>query len=1101
MLTFPVTRMTAVSCIIGQDIHMAGVSFAALGETGAVTAQAANDVAIENGYNEATDDYGLKFEVSGFLSSTTTTIKSHDESKTATGSTISGDTVNIISGGNTKITGSDVVGANDVNLVSGKDILITSAEEKEKQDYEKQVEKSGLLSGGGLGFFIGSEERNDQYQDADTIQRGSTVGSISGNVNIAANKDIHVEASDVIAGKNISLAGENVEITSKDNVYHSDEKHEYKKSGLGVSIGGSAINAVESVSAPVKRMTEVSDSRLKALYAYETAEKIKENGNALKAVASGNFMPTISVSIGSSESKYESHSTVTEARGSTLQAGQDVTIKTKEDLTVKGSDIVGNNVNLEAGKDIHILAAEEKQTLKTDQSSQGSSIGVTFSAGSMVSINGNFYSGKDKENGSETAYKGSNVTVADKLTMKSGQDTDIIGSTVSGNKVNVDVGRNLDIQSLQMKKEYNEESTFIGGGFSVGGGKTSYSAGASRGNMDSNYESVSNQAGIYAGEEGFDITVKENTSLKGGVIDSKATSDKNTLTTGTLTWEDTENKADYKAGGVGVSYASNDKSSALNQRGLTPNLTPTVKGDAGSTTKSTIAEGTITITDKDHQKQDVSALNRDTKNGLNQLQEIFDRSKVEEKQELVGMLEKYGNQVIHKYSERKGWEDGSIEKTLLHGAFGALMGDMAGGSAATGALAGGVNEYVMGYLTKTKGEDWVQKHPDAVQWISAGVGTAVGKLADGDMAEAVDIALTATKWNKLAYEKITTSRVKELLCKTTGKQMTDEEIRGLLYDLVLLTNGLDPEGAQSSDWELGNEETTKEVKECLKKHSISDENIAAFLEVYTAIYNEAVAEDSSLPQTMGEITYSEKGTPIFTLTGITVIAERMLSFSQDAEHTDMYEAYCKQDRESAAQLAQARLELGTQIAAEYPVLADVLYSQPKGLGFIGAAGSAIFADTPIASKFLAYGLSGSGKTLTFEHGSDVSTNLEKSDVLKLKVEEFAQHMQPGETKYISTSLDFNLRKEVNGKYTNPSLDQQLAYGKVSLAICIQKDGKGNISYSGRVADTYDFDWHNANPDNDLKENIKLVMNNGAVVYQKIGALQPFNWKASVKGRI
>ncbi len=101
--------------------------------------------------------------------------------------------------------------------------------------------------------------------------------------------------------------------------------------------------------------------------------------------------------------------------------------------------------------------AEEKRTLKTDQSNQGSSIGVTFSAGTMVSVNGQFYSGQDKENGSATSYKGSTVTAADTLTMKSGQDTDIVGSTVAGNKVNIDVGGNLNIQSLQTKKEYNED--------------------------------------------------------------------------------------------------------------------------------------------------------------------------------------------------------------------------------------------------------------------------------------------------------------------------------------------------------------------------------------------------------------------------------------------------------------------------------------------------------------------------------------------------------------------------------------------------------------------------------------------------------------------
>ena len=42
--------------------------------------------------------------------------------------------------------------------------------------------------------------------------------------------------------------------------------------------------------------------------------------------------------------------------------------------------------------------------------------------------------------------------------------------------------------------------------------------------------------------------------LKGAVIDSKGSVDKNTLRTGTLSWEDIENKADYKSGGSGISY-------------------------------------------------------------------------------------------------------------------------------------------------------------------------------------------------------------------------------------------------------------------------------------------------------------------------------------------------------------------------------------------------------------------------------------------------------------------------------------------------------------------------------------------------------------------
>ena len=668
------------------------------------------------------------------------------------------------------MTGFQVIGTHDVAISSGKDTSISSAEEYERHDYAKQVKKSGLLSGGGLGFTIGTEKRKDQYSDADILQKGSTVGSISGNVTITSDKDIHVNASDIIAGKDISMTGENVNISSKDNIYHSEEKHEYKKSGLTVSVGGAGIEAIESVAAPATRMTEVSDHRLKALYGYETAEKIKKNGDALKAAAKGNFSPTVSIGITSSSSKSESHSTITEAQGSSLQAGQDMTIKTKEDLNVKGSDIVGNHIHLEADNDIHIWATEEKETQKSSQSSKGGSLGVSLSAGSVVSVDGKFYAGKGKENGSTTSYRASTVNANDTLTMKSGKDTDLIGSTVSGNKVKADVDGNLNIESLQTKKEYSEENISAGMSFSTAAGKTSYGGSASKGNMKSHYESVINQAGIRAGGEGFDISVKENTDLKGGVIDSAASKDKNTLTTGTLRWEDKENKADYKAGGMGVSYLPNDKSSKLNQRGLTPNLTPTVKDNADSTTKSAVAEGTIHITNKEKQKQDISSLNRDTKNSLNQLQEIFNKTKVEERQELRGILEQYGNEFIHQYSEKKGWIDGSSEKTALHALWSGLMSQMSGGNAFSGSVSGGMNEFVLGYLEKTEGKEWMLEHPDLVQAVSVGLGATLGTLT-GDIANSAYTTHMGTKWNQ--YENY--PHMKEQI----ERELETEDYKGL----------------------------------------------------------------------------------------------------------------------------------------------------------------------------------------------------------------------------------------------------------------------------------------------------------------------------------
>lgn len=427
----------------------------------------------------------------------------------------------------------------------------------------------------------------------------------------------------------------------------------------------------------------------------------------------------------------------------------DMTIKSpQEDTHIKGSQVTGENVTLEAKKNIVISAAENSNTTKENTRSSGASIGASLGVGGLQGVSASYGKASDHVKENETAYEKSRVTANKDLIFSSVKNTTITGSEMAGGKVTGYVGGNLSIETKQDKKIYEgkNSSTGLSVNYGVKNGKTSASGGASKDTIHSNYESATDQAGIRAGSEGFDVTVKNNTHLKGGVIDSNASKDKNTLITGTLTWKDTANKADYKAGGIGVSYFPNDKSSELNQRGLTPNLTPTVKDKANSTTKSAVAEGTIHITNQEQQKQDIANLNRNTKNSLNQLQEIFDKTKVEERQELVGMLEKYGNQAIHRYAESKGWKDGSTEKMLLHGAFGALMGDMAGGSATTGALSGSVNEYVMGYLTKLKGEDWVQKHPDTVQWIGAGVGAAIGPLSK-DVSSSINVSLDASKWN------------------------------------------------------------------------------------------------------------------------------------------------------------------------------------------------------------------------------------------------------------------------------------------------------------------------------------------------------------------
>ena len=777
------------------------------------------------------------------------------------------DVANIIRNKDIFSTVFNVAETTNVFITFGKDTTITSAEEIEQHDYDTRVKKNSLL-GGGLGFTIGSEKRNDQYKDADITQKGSTVGSVTGNVTIDAKKDVHVNASDIIAGKDISMTGENVEISCKDNVYHIDEKHEYKKSGLTVSVGGATIDAINSVVQPITRASEVKDKRLAGLYAVKAAQEASQIAKTYKNQQDvidslydkagketdlwakgkdwkeadkdkdnqlgGKNTFTLNVGIGSSHSQAESHSETKEAAGSHISATGNVTIKaTKDDIRIRGSQVSGENVILDAKRDIDISAAENSNNTQENTKSSGASIGASIGVGGLQGVSASYSkaNGHVKEN--ETTYEKSQVTASKDLNFTSGKDTTITGSEMTGEKVTGNVGGSLSIETKQDKKTYEEKNSSSGLSINYGvkNGKTSASGGTSKDTIQSNYESATDQAGIRAGSEGFDITVKNNTQLKGGVIDSNASKDKNTLTTGSLGWEDTENKADYKAGGMGVSYAPNDKSSELNQRGMTPNLTPTVKGKVNSTTKSAVAEGTINIADKEQQKQDVSSLNRDTKNSLNQLQEIFDKTKIEERQELVGMLEKYGNQAIHKYAESKGWKDGSMEKMLLHGVFDALMGDMAGGSVTAGALSGSVNEYIMGYLTKTKGEDWVQKHPDTVQWIGAGVGAAIGSLSK-DISMGAGVSLGASKWNYLGFELATEPLLKRTLKKQDGQELTDKEWYQLSNTLMDIADQADQFGSDSNSLEMGNESAKSAVRNYLTEHGFTAASTNEFMNGY-----------------------------------------------------------------------------------------------------------------------------------------------------------------------------------------------------------------------------------------------------------------------------
>ena len=555
---------------------------------------------------------------------------------------------------------------------------------------------------------------------------------------------------------------------------------------------GSIDNAARDIAAPVKRAGEVGDGRLKALYALQAGMNVRDiqkNQKTDKAINKNNAVG-INISLGSTGWKDNRETATQEAKGSTITAGKTAAVIAKEDMIVKGSTIHAKDINLKAGNNIRILSSENKSTTIEDYKAKSGSVGASLSKGGY-GIGASYGKGKGQIEETTLTHTPSDITAKDTASLSSGNDTTIRGGTVRGNKITANAGR-MSIESEQDKKNYKETSKTSGLSISyTPGSAVTVSGGKGKTNIDSTYESVTKQAGLYAGQEGYDIRVKGNTHLKGAVIDSKAPAEKNWITTGTLTWENIDNKAEYKTKASGIT-ASTHAVSKLNPLGLGYVPTVPVKGKAGSTTYAAIADSIITTTKEKTDKE----ISHDTTNALNTLSEIFDKKKIEEKQEYVNILSQVGYRLIgdiagHKENElnkkaekarkennsilaekyekeAKKWSESGTNRIAMHGMLGAILSKEAGNGIGKGLTGAGLNAALQKELGKIKDKE-------AHKIASA----AVGYIAGGKTGAA--IAWQATTYNYLS-PKQNEQYKKELEEAKTEKEKTEITNKWLQID-------------------------------------------------------------------------------------------------------------------------------------------------------------------------------------------------------------------------------------------------------------------------------------------------------------------------------
>ncbi|ELH6542448.1 hemagglutinin repeat-containing protein [Escherichia coli] len=654
-----------VTLTAGRDMTSQAASLSA--QKG-LALMAGHDVTLTGAQNtRSLDEYHKVTGNSGMLSKTTTTTHDVTDRRTMTGSELNGDTVSIGAGHNLNVTGSSVAGDNRVSLAAGNNLSIGTLTESNRETHLKQEKKSGLMSSGGVGFSVGSQSLKVTDTATDTTQKGSTVGSVHGDVSLQAGNRLTVNGSDLIAGRDMALSGKEVSITAATDRHVQTHTVEQKTSGLTLALSGTAGSALNTTVETVQAAKSAGNSRLEALQGVKAALSGAQAVQAGRlAEAQGNQKENnntvgISLSYGSQSSKSEQQSEQTVAKGSTLTAGNNLSIQATGsgvkgvdgDLTIQGSQIkAGNNVLLQANRDVNLVSAENTSKLEGKNTSSGGSVGVGVGVGSGgwgISLSASANQGKGSEKGNGTTHTETTVDAGKQLTIISGRDTTLTGAQAGGETVKVDAGRHLTLTSEQDSDRYDskQQNASAGGSFTFGSMSGSASVSLSRDKMHSNHDSVQEQTGIFAGRGGFDVTTGQHTQLNGAVIASTATADKNRLDTGTLGFSDTENRADFKtehqsAGlSTGGSVAGNFLGNMANNLLVGANH----EGHADSTTQSAVSAGNITIRDTQSQKQDVADLNRDVAHANQTLSPIFDREKEQQRLQQAQLIGEIGNQV------------------------------------------------------------------------------------------------------------------------------------------------------------------------------------------------------------------------------------------------------------------------------------------------------------------------------------------------------------------------------------------------------------------------------------------------------------------------
>ena len=491
----------------------------------------------------------------------------------AEGSTLDADKIYIHSNnGNVDIQGSNAVAENGL-VIKANNIDIHEAENRVYSDDYYSKKRSGALSGG-IGITFGSQKQTAESDETKRYAQSSQVGSLNGNTTMIAKDTYTQTASAVSAIKgDVNILAKKADIKAADDKYETNTKQKFEQKGLTIAITSPVISAIQAVQGAVQSTRQVGESKhgrvnamaaanagFDAYRAYQSGTKaVTDVKDFMNGEGDVDSLIGVQITYGQQKNESRTHTEGKTAAKSQVNAGGKVNVVATgagkdSNINIEGSDISGKEgTTLMADNQVNIKAAEQNHQERSTNKSSGFNAGVAIKVSNGVAAGftagGNY--GKGYGNGDETTYVASHVGDSQsKTVVKAGGDVTLAGSQVKGKGVELDA-ENLKIESLQDKSSYHGKQMNVSASVTVGYG---FAAGGSfnKSKVNTDYASVNEQAGIFAGNDGYDINVKNKVSSVGGAIISSAEKEKNQMTAQDFEYSNIQNYSNAKSSAMGL---------------------------------------------------------------------------------------------------------------------------------------------------------------------------------------------------------------------------------------------------------------------------------------------------------------------------------------------------------------------------------------------------------------------------------------------------------------------------------------------------------------------------------------------------------------------